>query len=83
MRQARNLLAAAWQTHARTDVMATFFVQLDARWLSIVSLLEDRAVVKLRSGLADRRRPSGDVATKVRWARLVTVEFADTTQTHA
>jgi hypothetical protein len=64
-RQAPNSSVAALQTHARMDALAIVFVQQASRQLFTISLPEDRAVVKPRSGLARRHRPFGDVAMQV------------------
>lgn len=69
-RQAPSSLVVALQTHARMDALAIVFVQQASRQLFTTSLPEDRAVVKLRSGLARRHQPFGDVAMQVgldRW----------------
>lgn len=64
-RQVPNSSAVALQTHARMDALAIVFVQQASRQLSTISLPEARAVVKLRSGLARRHQPFGDVAMQV------------------
>ena len=64
-RQVPNSSAVALQTHARMDALAIVSVQQASRQLSTTSLPEARVVVGLRSGLARRHRPSGDVAIQV------------------
>jgi hypothetical protein len=69
VRQALNSSVVALQTHARMDASAIVFVQRASRQLFIISLPEDCAVVQLRSGLARRHQPFGDVAMQVGFDR--------------